>query len=285
MKISDFFTDTLGANLANQRWSWGAVDPMTNRVFLRVWADHIETKKQENRVRVLGEADRPRTVSLGFAERQKHLNLIREGAEGFGVVCVAVNPNVPERRIKSFDDKFLLQFDTLVKEGNSIYAEIGSRISVSNLKRPRTAESMLIDDLKALIKQNKNSTIKEALIKARVGQGNFRTQVLKLWGNRCSVTNSETQDVIRASHIKPWRSSTDEERLDPNNGLPLIASLDALFDAGLISFDEAGKLIVSAMLQAKERHIFGLDDASLKRMPAQKTLEYLAYHRNHIFHK
>jgi putative restriction endonuclease len=44
MKISEFFTDTLGANLRNKRWSWGAVDPMTNRVFLRVWQDNIETR-------------------------------------------------------------------------------------------------------------------------------------------------------------------------------------------------------------------------------------------------
>jgi len=109
--------------------------------------------------------------------------------------------------------------------------------------------------------------------------------VLKLWGNRCAVSDSETLDAIRASHIKPWRSSTDKERLDPKNGLPLIASLDALFDAGLISFDESGKLIVSSMLRAKERDIFGINNASLKRMPAQETLECLTYHRNHIFHK
>ena len=109
--------------------------------------------------------------------------------------------------------------------------------------------------------------------------------MLKLWGNRCAVSDSETLDAIRASHIKPWRSSTDKERLDPKNGLPLIASLDALFDAGLISFDESGKLIVSSMLRAKERDIFGINNASLKRMPAQETLECLTYHRNHIFHK
>lgn len=43
MSISDFFTDTLGANLANTRWSWGAVNPVTNEVFLRVWADELRT--------------------------------------------------------------------------------------------------------------------------------------------------------------------------------------------------------------------------------------------------
>ena len=172
-----------------------------------------------------------------------------------------------------------------MKEGDSTYAKIDSRVPVSYIERQRTAESMLIDDLKALIKQNKNSTIKEALIKARIGQGIFRTQVLKLWGDRCSVTNSETSDAIRASHIKPWRLSTNEERLDPNNGLPLIASLDALFDAGLISFDESGKLIVSSKLKATEQKIFGINNTALTRTPTEKTVEYLTYHRNHIFRK
>ena len=74
MKISDFFTNTLGANLANNRWSWGAVDPITNRVFLRVWGDNIETKK--DRVRVLVEVDQQRHASPGFVERREHLNLI-----------------------------------------------------------------------------------------------------------------------------------------------------------------------------------------------------------------
>ena len=41
MKIHSFYTDVLGANLKNVRWSWGAVDPITNRIFLRVWADRI----------------------------------------------------------------------------------------------------------------------------------------------------------------------------------------------------------------------------------------------------
>jgi hypothetical protein len=283
MKISEFFTDTLGANLRNMRWSWGAVDPMTNRVFLRVWQDSIETQK--DRIHLLFEGNQEGRASPGYLERRKHLNLIQQGAEGFGVVCTAVDPDVRERSIKSFDDKLLLRFGTLVKIGNNTYAKIDSRVLVSDLERNRTAVSTLTEDLKTLIKQNRDATIKEALINARVGQGIFRMEVLKLWRNRCAVTNSETLDAIRASHIKPWRSSSDKERLDPNNGLPLTASLDALFDAGLISFDESGKLIVSSLLQAKERQIFGINNASLTRMPAQKTLEYLAYHRNHIFHK
>jgi hypothetical protein len=84
--------------------------------------------------------------------------------------------------------------------------------------------------------------------------------------------------VIRASHIKPWRDASNAERLDPENGLPLIASLDALFDAGLISFGSSGELI-AAKLEAAEKNIFGIAKSSLRRPPTAKMIGYLAYHR------
>lgn len=199
------------------------------------------------------------------------------------MVCTAVNPKAKKRAIKSFDQTTLLRFGSLVKEGKHIYVTIEDYIPVSYLKRQRTSESTLSEDLIALIKQNKKSTEREVLINARIGQGIFRMEVLKLWKGQCAVTNSETLDAIRASHIKPWRSSTNEERLDPNNGLPLIASLDVLFDAGLISFDESGKLIVSSMLKAAEQQIFGIKYARMTRTPTEKTAEYLTYHRTHVF--
>ena len=118
---------------------------------------------------------------------------------------------------------------------------------------------MLAEDIKVLVKKKIDITTKDALISARVGQGMFRSQVLQLWNNRCCVTGSTTIDAIRASHIKPWRNSTDEERLNPYNGLPLVASLDALFDAGLISFESSGALIVSPLLSEKNGIYFKLN--------------------------
>src|ERR1700688_2426247 len=47
---------------------------------------------------------------------------------------------------------------------------------------------------------------------------------------------------------RDWCNSTDDERLNPNNGLPLVANLDALFDSGLISFDRNGEMLVSPAL-------------------------------------
>ena len=140
-------------------------------------------------------------------------------------------------------------------------------------------------DILSLVERNIEATTKEALINARVGQGAFRSQVLQLWGQCCAVTQSITFEAIRASHIKPWRISTDQERLDANNGLPLTASLDALFDSGLISFEPSGNLVISPSMSAAERQIYLLDGRSLVKQPTAKTAEYLAFHRACVFRK
>ncbi|QGQ27026.1 HNH endonuclease [Gimesia benthica] len=87
-------------------------------------------------------------------------------------------------------------------------------------------------DVRGILQGEPTSTTKEQLILARVGQGQFRKGVLALWNDRCAVTG--TTFAVRASHIKPWRDCSDDERIDPNNGLPLVATLDALFDSYLI---------------------------------------------------
>ena len=149
----------------------------------------------------------------------------------------------------------------------------------------RSSQSTLMEDLNSILEKKIDPTTKDALVSARMGQGRFRRQVLGLWGNCCAVTCSMTLKAIRASHIKPWRESSDEERLDPSNGLPLVASLDALFDAGLISFDSSRKLIVSSMLNARERQIYGIGGQSLAKNPTAKTSEYLACHREHVLRR
>lgn len=148
----------------------------------------------------------------------------------------------------------------------------------------RSADDTLIADIEKVSKRTTDPTSKKTLIDARVGQGKFRTEVLKLWNYRCAVTGSSTEKAIRASHIKPWWASTDSERLDPKNGLLLVANLDALFDAGLVSFEDSGKMIVSSELSQTEREIFGTFGKKLCKPPAIETANYLAYHRNEVFH-
>jgi hypothetical protein len=144
----------------------------------------------------------------------------------------------------------------------------------------------LVTDVQAI--QNDSTTgptTKAALIAARVGQGSFRDAILARWDCRCAVTGSGTLKAIRASHIKPWRLSSNTERLDPLNGLPLVANLDALFDGGLISFDHDGRLMISSSLSEAEITLFDLRGKVLRHPPCAGTNGFLEFHRTTVFVK
>lgn len=281
MNISEFFTSTLGANLANSRWSWGAFNPITNQLFLRVWDDEFKLFGDKERSLIL-KSDWS-GASGGFPERIRHIDALRRGADGYGVVCTARDIHARSRTIAKFDRDFLIEFGDVVDDGMYVYATVRGRVAVDSLARPQTSTSSIVPDLKAIFSKSMDTTEKETLANARVGQGAFRAGVLNMWDSSCCVTGSQTLDAIRASHIKPWRDSDNAERLDPNNGLPLIATLDALFDAGLISFAESGTLMVSERLNAREQQVLRLKGLNLMKQPNERTSQYLAYHRDEVF--
>lgn len=128
-------------------------------------------------------------------------------------------------------------------------------------------------------------TERERLAAARVGQGDFRTALIGIWAGACPVAGVDELRILRASHIKPWRASTNLERLDPYNGLLLCANIDALFDRGLISFTDEGVLLISPDVSAENRERLGLGGevriAGLK--PAHAP--YLQHHREQVFQR
>ena len=68
---------------------------------------------------------------------------------------------------------------------------------------------------------------------------------MNYWSGACAVTGVAEPSLLRASHIIPWaKCESDEERLNVYNGLLLAAHLDAAFDAGLISFEDDGRIIL-----------------------------------------
>jgi putative restriction endonuclease len=282
--ISHFYEQVLGAHLSNTRWSWGAVDRENNRIYLRVWRDEFETYDEGERVVVL--LDVPRTSSPGYKERKNHLAQIKNGAEGFGVVCTAVDTKTKgARTIASFDDRLLVRLGAESRDHGRMFLRVESWVPVASLSHQQTSQSTLIEDLQQIARRKVDATTRERLGSARVGQGQFRTDVLKLWGGRCAVTGTRVLVVVRASHIKPWRHSTDEERLDPENGLPLAAHLDALFDAGWITFGSDGTLLVSPRLDPAETLLFELNEKRLVKPPTPKMAGFLKHHTESVFRR
>lgn len=123
-----------------------------------------------------------------------------------------------------------------------------------------------------------SETERAALRWARLGQGGFRDKLDRLWGEACAVTGCSIRELLRASHIKPWCTSDNNERLDPDNGLLLVANIDILFDKGFISFDDNGRMLISPKLTSAQKRMLGLP-GSLKKKPTLSQRRYLAYHR------
>jgi HNH endonuclease len=128
-------------------------------------------------------------------------------------------------------------------------------------------------------------TEREALIKARVGQGNFRTDVIALWGC-CAVTGCSLSKILVASHIVPWTScETNQERLDAFNGLLLTPNLDKLVDRCLIAFNDDGSILLSKELTAEERVLLGVSEKTKLRFVRPAMLPYLQRHRGIFLEK
>ena len=131
--------------------------------------------------------------------------------------------------------------------------------------------------------QRLDETERRALILARRGQGLFRANV-QIIEQACRVTKVERREHLIASHIKPWRDSSNDERLSSENGLLLTPSIDHLFDKGFISFDDDGDLIVSPVADPTSLQRMGIPTDSRVTVGAfsEGQRKFLDYHRENI---
>lgn len=127
-------------------------------------------------------------------------------------------------------------------------------------------------------------TERKQLVLARRGQGRFKENV-RVLEFRCRVTGVTRDEHLRASHIRPWRDSDNNQRLDGENGLLLTPSIDHLFDRGFISFENNGRLIVSPAAHRLSLQRMGVgvgEEVNVGGFSAGQR-EYLDYHRNEVF--
>ena len=120
------------------------------------------------------------------------------------------------------------------------------------------------------------------ITKARRGQGIFKANV-RLVENHCRVTGVSNIKHLRASHIKPWSASNNEEKLDGFNGLLLSPHVDHLFDRGFITFQDSGELLVSKELNPKVLEQWSIQaKKNVGEFKAAQSV-YLEYHRDLVF--
>jgi len=170
---------------------------------------------------------------------------------------------------------------------NLIGSEATPLLHASQTVQPTAADELDLSEQKIEQEIYQNTTINEtdrlALVRARRGQGVFKERVREI-ETRCRITGVRNPVHLIASHCKPWRDATDDERLNGENGLLLTPSIDHLFDRGFIGFENNGQLIISPVAHRPSLHRMGID--------TEKTInvgtftfgqrEFLAFHRDEI---
>lgn len=126
-------------------------------------------------------------------------------------------------------------------------------------------------------------TDREAIVRARRGQGLFKQRVMQI-ERRCRITGVDNPTYLLASHCKPWRDSSNDERLNGENGLLLTPSIDHLFDRGFIGFEDSGELIISPVAHRPSLQRMGVETQRTINVGGftEGQQQFLDFHRNAV---
>jgi hypothetical protein len=171
----------------------------------------------------------------------------------------------------------------------SISSELGSLLlnlmgSPELVMPVSSIEDLDFDEAEQLVIQDESLklTEKRSLVLARRGQGQFRQRVI-IFEKECRVTGVVATDLLIASHIKPWKAASNDERLNGHNGLLLSPHVDKLFDSGLVSFENSGQLLVSPFLDTEVLDKWSIQRGLRVQRFGSDQSYFLEYHRSHVF--
>jgi hypothetical protein len=179
--------------------------------------------------------------------------------------------NIPE--FAKWDTYLLMRFCDWLKRGNKKID--GNELTQNRMVKQAKQISEEIDNL------HLEGETKEAVVKVRVNQGEFRERLFHRY-NKCSLCGVSESSFLIASHIKPWAVSDSTEKLDIDNGFLMCPNHDKLFDQGYISFSDCGTIMISPHMKDVDRIFMNVHD-DMKIEITEKNKKYLAYHRDNIF--
>ncbi len=134
MNLTEFFA-YLGAPLANNRWSWGAVRPGDAAVVLRVWQDEWKKIGDLRAVRITdGGHFAAHPDSHGYIERMRQIDLIRAGNPSYMIMCLARDVNANPREIQSFNDTDLFVGGRLIEHGGETWLEAVRKVPIAEVR-------------------------------------------------------------------------------------------------------------------------------------------------------
>jgi putative restriction endonuclease len=136
--------------------------------------------------------------------------------------------------------------------------------------------------------------------KVRLGQHRFAVAVLTAFDHRCGFCGWAPEGLrgrglLLASHIKPWAvCETNDERLDPRNGIAACPMHDKAFDGGLLTVNGGLRIHRAKELEARlvdplTETWFGTGVLRPRLLLGHGAEEpgkaYLDYHRQNVFER
>jgi hypothetical protein len=208
----------------------------------------------------------------------------------------AENPIAPKLHMSLIAPMLPQKYSPIQANGNgnqvyltAISSELGSVLlgllgSPELIISANSLDDLAFDETEQLIIQDAmlEETMKASLVLARRGQGKFRERV-EFFEGSCRVTGVTSSKLLIASHIKPWATSTNEERLNGHNGLFLSPHVDKLFDSGLMSFENSGEMLFSDALDRDVLERWSIDATKRVKKFGQDQSYFLEHHRETVF--
>ncbi len=178
------------------------------------------------------------------------------------------------------DEDFVLKNAT----GNNMYSNSLKQFRL--FRAVECAHEITFDSVKSVIDnyEELTETERSALVKSRIGQGMFKKRLMAKYDSRCIITGIDEKRLLIASHVKPWAVCSNSDRLSVENGLLLTPTFDRLFDRGLITFSDNGRIYFSSQLNnsiIEKLHVSEGDSFELKLSSELK--QNLQYHQDVVF--
>lgn len=192
-----------------------------------------------------------------------------------GLVELAGDPYQEQQKDKDGLLRLVWVFPLRLKDSKAKLTKIQSISNVVNELKEEFRALQQVENLPM------TDTEKERMVKARIGQGKFKKLLIER-ECKCALCGVTDPRILIASHIKPWSVSTNEERLDKNNGLLLCPNHDALFDKHLISFDVHGKIVISQTLDEVTRTFLNVHDELQVKLTEEQLSYMVGHYRNSI---
>ncbi len=145
--------------------------------------------------------------------------------------------------------------------------------------------NFIFQEGKEVIFKVNQSTEKTVVSKTRIGQDKFKKALINDVGKICPITQIDNSKLLIAGHIKPWSHSSNEEKLNPKNGILLSPLFDKLFDmrVGLITFTPDKRIRFSNKLKENANRLGVIDGQIINNLKIDGREEFLQYHAEFIF--